>query len=165
MADRYPTKTLPSERSLRLPSQQQNIAEIPVKVRELYKTAWEISQVRARTPTNHRSAMVCSRIPTLRFCSRSSFLVPRSSFFHAQKRCLDMAADRAPFIDQSQSLNVFVSSANAAKLTSMHFHAWKLGTSELNARSRAPSMQHAAPHGRCCSRHTPPTPTPAPVHF
>ena len=40
-----------------------------------------------------------------------------------------MAADRAPFIDQSQSLNVFVSSANAAKLTSMHFHAWKIGTS------------------------------------
>ena len=40
---------------------------------------------------------------------------------------IDMAADRGAYICQSQSLNLFVSSPNAAKLTSMHFYAWKKG--------------------------------------
>lgn len=44
-----------------------------------------------------------------------------------QKALIDMAADRGAFICQSQSLNLFVESANFAKLTSMHFYAWKLG--------------------------------------
>lgn len=38
-----------------------------------------------------------------------------------------MAADRGAFIDQSQSFNVFVAEPNFAKLTSMHFYAWKKG--------------------------------------
>jgi ribonucleoside-diphosphate reductase alpha chain len=44
-----------------------------------------------------------------------------------QKDLLDMAADRGAYIDQSQSLNVFIDSPNFAKLTSMHFYAWKKG--------------------------------------
>ncbi|KAF9111154.1 Ribonucleoside-diphosphate reductase large subunit [Mortierella sp. AM989] len=44
-----------------------------------------------------------------------------------QKALLEMAADRAPFIDQSQSLNVFMSDPSANKITSMHFFAWKKG--------------------------------------
>ncbi|KAG0051107.1 Ribonucleoside-diphosphate reductase large subunit [Gryganskiella cystojenkinii] len=44
-----------------------------------------------------------------------------------QRALLEMAADRAPFIDQSQSLNVFMSDPNAKKITSMHFFAWKKG--------------------------------------
>lgn len=40
---------------------------------------------------------------------------------------IDMSADRGAFIDQSQSLNLFVESPNMGKLTSMHFHAWKKG--------------------------------------
>jgi ribonucleoside-diphosphate reductase alpha chain len=44
-----------------------------------------------------------------------------------QKDVLDMAADRGAFIDQSQSLNIFIDSPNFAKLTSMHFYAWKKG--------------------------------------
>jgi len=44
-----------------------------------------------------------------------------------QKDIMDMAADRGAFIDQSQSLNVFIDSPNFAKLTSMHFYAWKKG--------------------------------------
>jgi ribonucleoside-diphosphate reductase alpha chain len=44
-----------------------------------------------------------------------------------QRTLIDMAADRAPFIDQSQSLNVFMAQPTAAKLTSMHFYAWKKG--------------------------------------
>lgn len=44
-----------------------------------------------------------------------------------QKALLEMAADRAPFIDQSQSLNVFMSDPTISKMTSMHFFAWKKG--------------------------------------
>jgi ribonucleoside-diphosphate reductase alpha chain len=40
---------------------------------------------------------------------------------------IDMAADRAPFIDQSQSLNLFVETPSIGKLSSMYFHAWKQG--------------------------------------
>ena len=44
-----------------------------------------------------------------------------------QKDIIDMAADRGAFIDQSQSLNIFIQDPNFAKLTSMHFYAWKKG--------------------------------------
>jgi ribonucleoside-diphosphate reductase alpha chain len=40
---------------------------------------------------------------------------------------IDMAADRGPFIDQSQSLNLFVQSPNIGKLSSMYMYAWKKG--------------------------------------
>lgn len=44
-----------------------------------------------------------------------------------QKDIIDMAADRGAFICQSQSLNLFLAEPNAAKLSAMHFHAWKSG--------------------------------------
>ncbi len=44
-----------------------------------------------------------------------------------QRSLIDMAAERGAFICQSQSLNLFLVDANYAKLTSMHFHAWKTG--------------------------------------
>ena len=65
----------------------QHINEIPDKIKELYKTVWEIKM----------------------------------------RTIIDMAADRGAYICQSQSLNLFVSSPNASKLTSMHFYAWKKG--------------------------------------
>ncbi len=65
----------------------QAIDEIPAKLKEIYKTVWEIKQ----------------------------------------RVILDMAADRGAFIDQSQSLNIFIDKPNFAKLTSMHFYAWKKG--------------------------------------
>merc|ERR1712136_705740 len=40
---------------------------------------------------------------------------------------LGMAADRGAYIDQSQSLNIHMVDATAAKLSSMHFHGWQLG--------------------------------------
>ena len=51
----------------------------------------------------------------------------KTSWEISQKNILDMAADRGAFICQSQSLNVFIENANFAKLTSMHFYAWKKG--------------------------------------
>jgi len=44
-----------------------------------------------------------------------------------QRIVLDMAADRAVYIDQSQSLNIHMVEATPAKLSSMHFHGWQLG--------------------------------------
>lgn len=44
-----------------------------------------------------------------------------------QKDLIDMAADRGAFIDQSQSMNVFMADASFSKLTSMHFYSWKKG--------------------------------------
>ena len=79
--DRLKNKLMASNGSI------QNIDDIPENIKELYKTAWEISQ----------------------------------------KEILDMAADRGAYIDQSQSLNIFMENANFAKLTSMHFYGWKAG--------------------------------------
>ena len=79
--DRLKNKLMASNGSI------QNIDEIPENIKNLYKTAWEISQ----------------------------------------KVLLDMAADRGAFIDQSQSLNIFMENAKFAKLTSMHFYGWKAG--------------------------------------
>lgn len=41
-----------------------------------------------------------------------------------QRDVIDMAADRGAFIDQTQSMNIFMDSPNFAKLTSMHFYGW-----------------------------------------
>ena len=65
----------------------QNIVDIPVDIKNLYKTVWEISQ----------------------------------------KCIIDMAADRGRFIDQSQSMNLFIESPTMSKLSSMHMYAWKAG--------------------------------------
>ena len=43
------------------------------------------------------------------------------------KNVVDLAADRQPFIDQSQSLNIYMQHATYQKLTSMHFYGWKRG--------------------------------------
>jgi len=58
-----------------------------------------------------------------------------------KQRCLiDMAAARGAFICQSQSLNLFIADATYSKLTSMHFHGWKLGlkTGCYYLRTKAP---------------------------
>jgi ribonucleoside-diphosphate reductase alpha chain len=43
------------------------------------------------------------------------------------KDIIDMSRQRGYFVDQSQSLNLFMQNANYAKLTSMHFYAWQSG--------------------------------------
>lgn len=45
----------------------------------------------------------------------------------SQKETINMSADRAPFIDQSQSLNIFMANPTTSKLSSMHFYGWKKG--------------------------------------
>ncbi|KAI9317154.1 ribonucleoside-diphosphate reductase large chain [Dichotomocladium elegans] len=65
----------------------QHIPAIPQKLKDLYKTVWELPQ----------------------------------------RVIIDMAADRGAYIDQSQSLNIFIGEPNFGKLTSMHFYGWKKG--------------------------------------
>ena len=66
----------------------------------------------------------------------------KTSWEIKQKTLIDMAAARGSFICQSQSLNLFVADPNYAKLTSMHFYAWKKGlkTGLYYLRTRAPVM-------------------------
>ncbi|RCH99847.1 Ribonucleoside-diphosphate reductase large subunit [Rhizopus azygosporus] len=45
----------------------------------------------------------------------------------SQRTIIDMAADRGAYIDQSQSLNIFMAEPNFGKLTSMHFYGWQKG--------------------------------------
>lgn len=45
----------------------------------------------------------------------------------SMKDIIDMSRQRGYFIDQSQSLNLFMENATFGKLTSMHFYAWKSG--------------------------------------
>lgn len=64
----------------------------------------------------------------------------KTSWELPQKILIDMAAARGAFICQSQSLNLFLADPNYAKLTSMHFYAWKAGlkTGCYYLRTKAP---------------------------
>jgi len=74
----------------------------------------------------------------------------------SMRTLIDMAADRAPFVDQSQSLNLFVADPTHAKLTSMHFYAWqkglKTGMYYLRTKPAAEAVQVALP---VCRRDNP----------
>ena len=62
-----------------------------------------------------------------------------------QKSIIDMAADRGAYIDQSQSLNIFMENPSVAKLSSMHFYGWKKGLKTgmyyLRTRAKAKPQQ------------------------
>ena len=51
----------------------------------------------------------------------------RTGYEMSAKAVIDQAADRGPFICQSQSMNIFMAAPTVSKLTSLHFYAWKLG--------------------------------------
>ena len=65
---------------------------------------------------------------------RSIALIPqdlravyRTAWEIPQRSLIEMAADRGAFIDQSQSLNLFMEAPTIGKLSSMYMHAWKQG--------------------------------------
>ena len=66
-----------------------------------------------------------------------------------QKSILDMAADRGAYIDQSQSLNIFMENPTQAKLSSMHMYGWKKGLKTgmyyLRTRAKAKPIQVTVP--------------------
>jgi ribonucleoside-diphosphate reductase alpha subunit len=66
-----------------------------------------------------------------------------------QKSIIDMAADRGVYIDQSQSLNIFMENPSLAKLSSMHMYGWrkglKTGMYYLRTRAKARAQQVTVP--------------------
>jgi ribonucleoside-diphosphate reductase alpha chain/ribonucleoside-diphosphate reductase subunit M1 len=76
-------------------------------------------------------------------------LVYRTVWEIPQKSLIDMACDRAPYIDQSQSMNVFMEDPTNAKLSSMHMYAWsqglKTGMYYLRTRPKAKPIQVTVP--------------------
>jgi len=64
----------------------------------------------------------------------------------SQKDLINMARDRAPFIDQSQSMNIYFSSPTVSKLTSSHFYAWELGLKTLSYYVRTKAISTGAKH-------------------
>ena len=64
----------------------------------------------------------------------------------SQKELIDMAADRAPFIDQSQSMNIYMGNPTLSKITSSHFHSWEKGLKTLCYYVRTKAISTGAKH-------------------
>ena len=64
----------------------------------------------------------------------------------SQKELINMAADRAPFIDQSQSMNIYMSAPTLSKISSSHFHSWEKGLKTLCYYVRTKAISTGAKH-------------------
>jgi ribonucleoside-diphosphate reductase alpha chain len=90
-------------------------------VEDLIKINCWNSDVRSQIMANNGSIQGIEQIPKdLQDLYKTGWEIP-------QKVLIDMAADRAPFICQSQSLNLFLSEPTYAKISSMHVYAWRKG--------------------------------------
>jgi ribonucleoside-diphosphate reductase alpha chain len=77
--------------------------------------------LRSRLKHSEGSVGTFEELPEeLRALYRTAWEIPMRSL-------IDMAAERGAFVDQSQSLNLFVENPNIGRLSSMYFHAWKTG--------------------------------------
>jgi ribonucleoside-diphosphate reductase alpha chain len=77
--------------------------------------------MRGRLKLSEGSVQELGELPAeLRAVYRTAWEIP-------MRALIDMAAERGAFIDQSQSLNLFIESPNIGQLSSMYFHAWKQG--------------------------------------
>jgi ribonucleoside-diphosphate reductase alpha chain len=64
----------------------------------------------------------------------------------SQKELIDMSAERAPFIDQSQSMNIYMSNPTLSKITSSHFYGWEKGLKTLCYYVRTKAISTGAKH-------------------
>jgi ribonucleoside-diphosphate reductase alpha chain len=64
----------------------------------------------------------------------------------SQRELIDMAADRAPFVDQSQSMNIYMANPTLSKITSSHFHSWEKGLKTLCYYVRTKAISTGAKH-------------------
>jgi ribonucleoside-diphosphate reductase alpha chain len=64
----------------------------------------------------------------------------------SQKALIEMAADRAPFIDQSQSMNIYMSNPTLSKISSSHFYGWEKGLKTLCYYVRTRAISTGAKH-------------------
>lgn len=79
---------------------------------------------------------------------RIEHLIPkyRTIWEISQRELIDMAADRAPFIDQSQSMNIYMANPTLSKITSSHFHSWEKGLKTLCYYVRTKAISTGAKH-------------------
>jgi ribonucleoside-diphosphate reductase alpha chain len=64
----------------------------------------------------------------------------------SQRELIDMAADRAPFVDQSQSMNIYMGNPTLSKITSSHFYSWEKGLKTLCYYVRTKAISTGAKH-------------------
>ena len=64
----------------------------------------------------------------------------------SQKELIEMAAERAPFIDQSQSMNIYMSNPTLSRITSSHFYSWEKGLKTLCYYVRTKAISTGAKH-------------------
>ncbi|MCU1494635.1 MAG: nrdA [Acidimicrobiaceae bacterium] len=129
-------------------------------VRDLQERGLWTEEIIAQVRRAEGSIQHIEAIPAdLRELYRTAWEVPMRSL-------IDMAAERGPFVDQSQSLNLFVESPTIGKLSSMYLHAWKKGlktTYYLRSRPATRITQTGAPVEQPRSQPTPlPDPPPGP---
>jgi ribonucleoside-diphosphate reductase alpha chain len=90
-------------------------------VRDLQRLGLWTDDMQSKVKRAEGSVQAIDGIPDdLKVIYRTAWEIPMRSL-------IDMAAERGAFIDQSQSLNLFMESPSIGKLSSMYLHAWKAG--------------------------------------
>lgn len=90
-------------------------------VDDLTKIGLWTSDVRTQVIANNGSVQGIAEIPEeIRTLYKTAWEI-------SQKTLIDMSRDRAPFVCQSQSLNLFLTEPTYARISSMHMYAWKQG--------------------------------------
>jgi len=126
-------------------------------VRDLQALGMWNESVRNRIKLAEGSIQDLTELPAeLRAIYRTAWELPMRSL-------LDMAADRGAFIDQSQSLNLFVETPNIGKLSSMYFYAWQKGLKTTYYLRSRPATRIAKATVGSSSGATPQAAAPAPV--
>jgi ribonucleoside-diphosphate reductase alpha subunit len=118
-------------------------------VEDLVQRGLWTGDIRSQIIANNGSVQSIAEIPSeIRDLYKTSWEIP-------MKTLINLAADRAPFICQSQSLNLFVAEPTYSKLSSMHMYAWKKGLKTgcyyLRTRGAAKAQQFTVEPAACVS--------------
>ena len=95
-------------------------------------TATSSRELKRSRPVDRARSGTRSSTPTARCrasppCPRTCARLFRTAWELPQRALIDMAAARGAYVDQSQSLNLFMASPTIGKLSSMYLYAWKAG--------------------------------------
>ena len=116
-------------------------------VEDLVKLGLWTAEVRTEIIANNGSVQTMLQLPAeLRELYKTVWEIP-------MKTLITMARDRAPFICQSQSLNLFLSEPTPSKVSSMHFYTWKQGLKTgcyyLRTKAAAKAQQFTVEPSNC----------------
>jgi ribonucleoside-diphosphate reductase alpha chain len=118
-------------------------------VEDLVRLGLWTSDIRTDIIANNGSVQSIAAIPAeVRELYKTVWEIP-------MKTLINMARDRAPFICQSQSLNLFLAEPTPSKISSMHFYAWKQGLKTgcyyLRTKAAAKAQQFTVEPSSCVS--------------